>query len=69
MGATQSIQEHLKPDKKSHGSAWWRDANFVPGVVLPCGCENFSPVQFPQGHIVCSLSTFFLDWVLSMVSW
>ena len=69
MDATQSIEEHLNPKKKSKGSSPWRSENFVPGVVLPCGCENFSPAVFPQGHTVGVTLLLLLDLVLNAVSW
>ena len=68
MDATQSIKEHLNPEKKSKGSSPWRSENFVPGVALPCGCENFSPAAFPQGHTVCVTLLLLLDLVLNAVS-
>jgi hypothetical protein len=68
MDATQSIKEHLNPKKKSKGSSPWRSENFVPGVALPCGCENFSPAAFPQGHTVCVTLLLLLDLVLNAVS-
>jgi hypothetical protein len=52
MEATKGIEGCLAPKNKSCGSSWWRNAHFKPGVTLPCGCENFSPATFPQGHTV-----------------
>jgi len=56
MNATQCIEESLKPEKISLGSASWRNSHFKPGEALPCGCLNFSPVAFPLGHTVCLLA-------------
>lgn len=52
MVATQAIGCQLNPDAVSPGSSWWRHSNFKPGKDLPCGCQNFSPAAFPQGHTV-----------------
>lgn len=52
MDATQCIERHFTVKNKPHGSSWWRDAFYKPGVTLPSGCENFSPAAFPQGHMV-----------------
>ena len=43
IDATKSIEGHLNPKNKSHGSSQWRNKNFKPGNALPYGCENFSP--------------------------
>ena len=61
MSATKHLKEHLKPDEKSAGSSWWRDDHFKPGVALPCGSKNFSPVALPQGHKVCGLLPYIPD--------
>ena len=52
MLTTQAIGCQLIPDAVPPGSLWWRHGNFKPGKDLPCGCQNFSPAAFLQGHAV-----------------
>ena len=60
MDATQCLKGRLNPEKRSMGSARWRDSNFKPGGALPCGCLDFSPVAFPLGHTVRLLPLMFI---------